>query len=411
MAWNDRIKAAVYTSPSGLSFSFLYENVSIETEKKTTVFNFPDFEGSFVQDLGRNGRRYPFRIFFTGENYDLLADEFYQALEEIGVGKIEHPLYGTIDVVPTGTIRRIDNLKTAANQAIIEVEFFETTDLTFPVASTDSTTIVNTAIDDFQETASEKFAEDLEINTSSERIDFKAKFLAGVAAINTVLSTVAEAEQAIKSQFDAIVNNIRTNIDDLIGTPAVLAFQTVELLRLPARAAASFTSKIDAYVNLINLSLGTEFFPSFDNKPNNNFLTANLNASSSLIALAESTLVTDFQTKPEAIDAADLIFEDLVNIIIWADRNRNNLNIIDTGETYQAFLEAIVADTSRLVEISFSLKQEKIIYTDRSRTIIDLCAELYGKIDGELDFFINSNNLIGDEILEIPKGREIKYYI
>jgi len=44
--------------------------------------------------------------------------------------------------------------------------------------------------------------------------------------------------------------------------------------------------------------------------------------------------------------------------------------------------------------------------------VIPLVAELYGEVDAPLDFFIRSNNLTGDEILlEIPKGREIVYYI
>ena len=46
-----------------------------------------------------------------------------------------------------------------------------------------------------------------------------------------------------------------------------------------------------------------------------------------------------------------------------------------------------------------------------NRTIIDLVAELYGSVDDQLDFLISSNDLTGDEILELPKGREIVYYI
>ena len=64
-----------------------------------------------------------------------------------------------------------------------------------------------------------------------------------------------------------------------------------------------------------------------------------------------------------------------------------------------------------LVEISFTLKQEFRITLDRPRTIIDLAAELYGEVDGQLDFLISSNNLTGSEILDLPRGREIVYYV
>ena len=53
MAWQDRIVEAAYTSPSGERLTFDYENVSKSVEKKTTAFEFPDADGTFVQDLGR----------------------------------------------------------------------------------------------------------------------------------------------------------------------------------------------------------------------------------------------------------------------------------------------------------------------------------------------------------------------
>lgn len=84
---------------------------------------------------------------------------------------------------------------------------------------------------------------------------------------------------------------------------------------------------------------------------------------------------------------------------------------IDTGSAYQQLQEAVAITAGFLVGISFTLKQERRLILDRSRTIIDLVAELYGSIDEQLDFFITSNNLSGSEILELPKGREIVYYV
>lgn len=416
MSWIDRLKEAIYISPSGKRLSFLYENLSIETEKKTTVFVFPDFPGGYVQDQGKGSKRIPMFMILSGENYDIEANEFYEALEETGTGKIEHPIYGTLDVVPTGSIRRRDDLKDAANQAIFQVDFFETTLLTFPVAETDSLSVVNDALNNFQDQASEQFANDLNIETATETINFKDKFLAGIAAVETAFSSIAEAEQSIKSQFTAIVNNIQNNIDDLISTPFDLAFQTIDLYRLPAIVATTFQSKIDAYVNLFEVLLSGEigvppFTPTFNNVSKNNLVTLNLLVSSVFEGAAESTLNTDFETKAAAIGFAsslDSVFFTYVDLI---DSARQSLNVIDTGEAYQSLLKVIVADASRLVEIAFSLKQERLLIVDRARTIIDLCAELYGTVNDQLDFFIMSNEFTGDELFEIQMGRTVKYYV
>jgi len=412
MSWEERIKQAAYTSPSGIRFDLLYEDVSRESDKKTTVFTFPDKDGAFIQDLGRGGRRYPLRIFFSGENYDLLANEFFAALEEVGVGVLDHPIYGTINVVPTGTIRQRDNLKTASNQAVFDIEFWETiTEISFPFAETEAITVVNESIENFTVEASDQFDDELDLETSSETIDFKTKFLTALDFTKSVLDDIAKAQQEIKSQFDALYNTIQTNIDELIGVPVQLALNTIDFIRLPARALTGITAKLDAYGNLINGIIGNDFEPSFDNKTKNNFVSSSLFSTSYLIAEVEVTLFTKLVTKPDAISVADVIVQNFDNIINWSDTNRNTLNIIDTGEAYEQLQNAVAADTSRLVQISFSLKQERIITLDRNRTIIDLSAELYGTIDSQLDFLISSNNLNGDEIIELPKGKEIKYYI
>ncbi len=63
-----------------------------------------------------------------------------------------------------------------------------------------------------------------------------------------------------------------------------------------------------------------------------------------------------------------------------------------------------------LVDISFDLRIEKVVTITRDRTIIDLCGEYYSEVDSVLDFFIETNNLSGDEHIELKAGREIVYY-
>lgn len=120
---------------------------------------------------------------------------------------------------------------------------------------------------------------------------------------------------------------------------------------------------------------------------------------------------SQFTTKTEAIQAAETILTQFDDVVTWRDANYEALEQIDTGAAYQKLQEAVAIAAGFLVEISFSLKQERAIVLDRSRTIVDLAAELYGSVDDQLDFLINSNNLSGSEILELPKGREVVYYV
>ena len=74
--WEDRLQEASYITPSGIELSFDYEDVSLSLDKKGTVFNFPDVNGSYVQQTGNTSRQCPLRCFFWGADYDIESENF-----------------------------------------------------------------------------------------------------------------------------------------------------------------------------------------------------------------------------------------------------------------------------------------------------------------------------------------------
>lgn len=414
MAWNDRIREAAYTSPGGDRITFAYENVRKTVDKKTTGFEFPDANGTFVQDLGHTGRRYPLRVFFWGDDYDQEAEQFEAALLERGTGRLEHPIYGTVDVVPFGTITRRDDLKTAANQAVVEVTFWETIGLIYPAAQTDPASAVLSAVDEYNEAAAAEFEEVTSLDSAVEQASFKNSYESLLDSARGGLQAVADAQESVQKQFDAIYDSINEGIDVLIAQPLTLAFQTTQLLQSPARALTNIQARLDAYGDLANSIIsgdGAVVSPGNDSTNSNQFHTNDLYASTYVTGSVVSVVNNEFTTKTEALEAAELILTQLDDVTNWRDDNFQSLEEVDTGSSYQQLQEAVALTAGFLVEISFSLKQERRIVLDRNRTIIDLAAELYGSVDDQLDFLINSNNLTGSEILELPKGREIVYYV
>lgn len=407
MAWNDRLKEAAYTSPGGTRVTFSYEDVRKSVEKRTSAFEFPDADGTFVQDLGHTGRRYPIRAFFSGGDYDLAADEFENLLLERGIGRLEHPLYGTIDVIPFGAITRRDDLKSAANQAVIELTFWETIGLVYPTAQADPASSVLAAVSEYNAAVSDEFAESLSLDTAVERVTFKNEYLALLDTVSTGLQAIANAQDDVRQQFDAIVDSVNRGIDVLVDEPLALAFQTALLIQAPARALTSITARLSSYGDLAQ-SIVTQG-SSADSE--NEFRTQDLYASSYVTGSIVSTVNSQFLTKTDALAAAEAVLTQFETVAAWRDDNFENLDAIDTGSAYQKLQEAVAITAGFLVEISFSLKQERRVILDRARTIIDLAAELYGAIDSELDFLISSNDLSGSEILELPTGREIVYYV
>ncbi len=416
MPWQDRIREAAYTSPSGERMVFDYEDVRRAFEKKTTGYNFPDADGTYVQDLGSTGRQYPLRVFFSGPDYDLAADAFEALLVERGTGKLEHPIYGTAEVVPFGTVTRRDDLKTAANQAVIEVTFWETTGLVYPTAETDPAVDVLSAVEAYNAAAAEQFAGSLDVSRAVERATLRSTVEGLLSSTVEGLRAVAAVQDNVRRQFDDVASSVNLAVDTLIADPLSLAFQTALLIEAPARAAANISARLSAYRDLAAALVRGDGAAvnggGRDTREANTFHARDLFASTYVAGSVLSVVNNQFETKPEALQAASAVLSQFDTVAAWRDDNYAALEQVDTGGAYQQLQEAVAVTAGYLVYISFSLKQERRLVLDRNRTIIDLCAELYGSVSDErLDFFINSNRLSGSEILEMPRGREVVYYV
>lgn len=414
MSWTDRIREAAYTSPNGTRQVFIYEDVNEEFTKRGAAFDFANANGTLVQGLGHSGRRFPFRVIFSGENYDETAEKFMELIQERGTGKLEHPIYGVKNVVPLGRIKRRDDLKSAGNQAIIELVFFETLGTAFPTSQDDPAALVLQALEDFKLDESEAFNELTSLDSAVETTTFKNEYQTLLDITSNALQEIADTQEDVRKQFNAIKDSINNGIDILIGDPLTLAFQTIELIATPGRALTSITARLDAYSNLLGLIIDSGvavLFPGSDSRVSNAFHTKDMYALSYVTASTEAVLNNQFETKVQAIEAAEVLLDMMDDVTVWREDNFESLGEIDTGEAYQQMQNSVALAAGFLVEISFSLKQERIITLDRSRSIVDLEGEIYQTVDENLDFLISSNNLTGDEILELPRGREIVYYV
>ena len=405
MSWVDRLREAAYTAPDGTRQTFSYEDVSRATAKKTSVYTFADADGAFVQDTGRGGRRYPLRCIFHGGDYDTEAAAFEALLWQRGPGVLDHPAYGRRDVVPTGEIRRRDDLVSAANQAVIEVEFFETLDLTFPRSQDHPGDDVAAAIGDYNAASAGQFAALAAVDNAADRADLQGTYTRLLDGVSDSLSALASAQGDVQSQFDDIFDSINQGIDTLIRDPLSLAAQTSLMIQAPARAAQSIRDRLSAYSDLARSIISGRGADT-----SNQLASRDLYASGAVTGSVLSTLNHQFERRSDAFDAAEAVLAQFEAVQAWREEQYARTGDTDTGEAYQRLQQAVSLCAGFLVEISFDLAQERSIVTARPRTIIDLCAELYGEVDSRLDFLIETNGLSGDDILEVPAGRRIVYY-
>ncbi|MBK9949932.1 MAG: DNA circularization N-terminal domain-containing protein [Nitrospira sp.] len=434
--WRARVGEASYEAPNGKLIKFNYEEVSRKFEARGMVHEFPGMNDAYVQRTGIGPRKYPIRAYFNGPDCDLEATYFEYACTLDGLGKLNHPMYGSgLRVVPYGDIERRDDLVKQANQVIVDVTFWTTTGVPYPFSGVDTKNEIRNAA----------YYVDIEaIQEFKNRFEAFPENLRGPMNAKTFLDSLKSIERAMTAGFSAIaekrravqdgINLLNRTMDAVVGMPLMLAQQVLGLMKAPGEAFESIVDRIDVYNQIIDSIIGDALAQPAKTlaaahalaiKPiqiANGFHAANLFVTGAQTGLILSTLDYAYGSKQEALNTAaelDTLFD---KVQAWRDAQFAALSSptegmrslaagIEAGDGFQRMYLARAQTMARLVEISFSLYPERSIITDRPRSVIDLCAELYNDIShAKLDFFINTNRLGGDQLLEIPEGFRIVYY-
>lgn len=430
--WKSKIVDGVWSSPGGTRITFQFEDVSRTIDLRSTHFEFPGKDGVYVQRHGHGTRTYPLRCYFSGANCVDEAAAFVKALLEPGIGKLQHPLYGTFDCVPDGTITQRDDLVTGANQTIVEVAFLPTLRAIYPTALMEPGSEILGAVGLFEQAQIAQFTKLADMSNVMRQTGLVESVRNGLIEINTALRVSVMGVPDVRRAFEDAMSSLESSVNDLVALPEELAEQVLELIALPAEIAGYAVSALD---NLLGgySSLGANLIASDGANPgskltpstiitsrtlqvSNEFHLADLQAMGSVGAMVRAVVGHEFTTRPEAINSAATVLDEFDTVMEWRDEGFADIapiaiNQRDIGESHQHLQTAVATTAGHLVRVSFSLVPERRLVLDRARNMVELVHELY-KAQGEskLDDFIRNNDLTGDEILELPAGRTVVYY-
>lgn len=440
--WQTRLRESAYTAEGRARLLFKATVMERQVTLRGTPFEFPGVDDAYVQRTGNGPRRYPLRCLFSGPNHDLEALAFEAAVLAPGTGTLEHPRFGPVKVVPFGDVGRREDLVTEANQTVVEVTFWTTLGAIYPTAEAHPQNEILAQLAAFNGGAAQRFANVTKLSNSLSKATSKATIRDMLKSTGAALDNVSSSVKSVRRGFAEAQATINQGIDVLIGKPLVLAQQISDLIQFPARALGGIEDRLEGYGRMADSIFGStaanplERIGSSTNlltvraRVANDWHTADLfllNALAGSVVTVTAQPVDDdgrivrgplFQTRPQALSAAAALDALGTTIIEWRDDQLGALaglpavgtDQFDSGDAYQPLRAALAGAIGRLVQDSFALTPERSITLDRPRTIIDLAAKLYGRVDQRLDFLIETNKLTGSEILELPRGRKIVYY-
>lgn len=416
--WEDRVKVAKYTSAEGNSFVFDWEETEESYEHKTAVFRFPGKDGAEIPSQGVGEHRFPLTAFIYGEQYDTEAQKFMNILAERGNGILIHPIYGrkSVQVV---SVKRTDKPLSAGSQAVISILFLESAKIFAQETVEDLEKRIVRKDKDFSITVPAEYEQEIGEATVPDDAKSVSRFKKNLGIMDSILAPIAAIKDDVNTFFKRVNLSLNNNLTNLVGKPLTLASQVMTLIKAPARIAQSIKLQIDGYRELADTLKFTGFGVGTTNDDRNKLLEMRFILGAITATFAEAVLLVSFGTKGEALGAA----LDLQN---FHDENTNfieneeakfqdtKLELLLYGDSQGTlFLNQIVELTANILsKKAFDLEQERTITLVRERNIYELSYELYGTSDNEkVDFLIESNRLIGSEIILIPQGREIVYYV
>jgi len=360
------------------------------------------------------------------------ADSFEALLFERGVGELQHPVYGIHKVVPHGKIKRVDDLLSGLNESVVEVTFVKIiTDDVIPKLETVAAAEIEEKYEAFSDAACEDFARGVSagtiddelreksvLNTQTEQIKSTMEPLISSRAgsYGDFLTTVAELKNAVNTMFDKSSSAVNKGLNT--------ARFTLNLMRYPSRVVINVSEKIKGYSALIATLINQFKHDPFGTRNiANAIITARLSLSAAAASLASGVALQIAEgaaqkdkaaiqiSREEAVYAAEAIINLFELIKNFDDIKVKSNTFVDVNNETAFLLSDIVYKSAALIiNSSFALPMRRTIVLDRDRQLIELSVELYGSVD-YMDELIFENKLTADEIILLPMGKEITYYV
>lgn len=238
-SWKDNLLPAQFRG-----VDFHWDRTGAAGGRRLAIFEFPQRETAYVEDLGRRIRVFPMTGYVLGDDYMAARDLLEAALDAPGPGTLNHPYRGPIavqcdrwsseEVTGEGRIARF------------EMHFVLAGPLPSPRSASDTATAVATACDDADAALSVSFE-------ASFSLDGVPAFVQDGAA--SLVSDLGTAASSLLSTVNAIEGVVAADVAVVTGAIAAVRNLATAILEAPAQLALTvaslFGAVVDAAVNAV----------------------------------------------------------------------------------------------------------------------------------------------------------------
>jgi prophage DNA circulation protein len=414
------------TSPDGDEFTANWIGDPREAEKKLGTFNYPGVVGTVVQDLGLNSWSWPLTFYFDGGDHDLDADRFMKATLQTGQWAIIHPVYGFLGLQLVSVRENIEPVR-EGNIREFETGWIEPIDPDTLQTAAQTAGLVGIQKDLFAINAADQFVNGLSALDSLDDWSILNAINKLNSAVNSVLGPLANQIAAVQNEMLQIQSGIQQTLNATILQPLALAGQLQALVETPLKAINDIKSRLGFYADFAEEIFKIQ--PAQDGSQTNRqgkntaviqqiALTSTISANAQIAATDPTK--SEIISQKEAVDSASGINDQFIAIVNNLDETQTLFENEDIDEQHFSQPQSHT-DAARITALaiqalyisSYDLKKEVRFTLERPRVPAEIAITSYrgpGENDANIDLFIDSNGLVGEEILLLPSGREVLIY-
>lgn len=407
MSWLDRVKTGMLiTTGDGKTYKPLWRVASRSKEYNTSVFEFPEVEGSLVHRGKAQAYKYNLEFYFQGDDHLDVSANFSISADDSRAWKISHPLYGSLTVHPLS----ISTDNTDGNITKFNIPILETiidTKPTFSLAPVDKIIALKEQINT---TMSGAFVNNVKQVSVSDINRMKSQVNAFYQLGKNINKTAEQAQD-----YFNLFNNASAKLNSAIISPLVAVQAMQDVINAPSQFADSVTNRIKMFNSQLDILINS--IDVLSGKSNKNIYEHNGGMVVSSMAVVA---VTDFSYKSRedvlvTMDQISTAYDNYLNTIdIIQDDNDSSIDkYVPTVDSQLQLADLILFTVGSLINIAVSAKQERIVYLEKDSNVILLAHRFYGLVtdDSTIDQFIAQNKIGLNELLQIKKGRKLSYFV
>lgn len=408
MAWIDQIDNGIaIKTGDGKIYYPEYFLTSFDEDFNIAEFNFPNIKGTLVDRREPIGRKYSLEILFQGTDHLDTAEEFRISTHNKKYWEVAHPMYGTIFCHPATL--KYDS--TGLNTTKITGAMIETIITDAPRTTIDPVEKIKIDVRNVNETYTPKF------NGTSMFPKHTKQMTASAEKVYSKGSESIKSGDESNNYFN-LFNKANSAIATATNYPATAIEMMKSLMMYPSLFSESVQFRIKLFVSQIT-SLQAQITTLTDKQSKmifeNDLTTLMLGLVQSSVTPLNSTDYSSMNDVLAIISQITTTYNGIVECLdsIQSSNGAEPDSYISDYENITGIDSVVNYAVSQLMLIALNSSQERTYICDTDTNVLVLTHRFYGISEDQstVDALISNNNIGLNEILQIKKGRSIKYYV